>query len=74
MYKVVADFKDLRDNGHAYKVGDIYPHTGEADEARVKVLISPTTQRGALIEYVADVVAEAQEDKPKRGRKKKDGV
>ncbi len=25
MYKVVADFRDLNDNEHLYKVGDEYP-------------------------------------------------
>ena len=84
MYKVIADFKDLRDGGYAYTKGDIYPHEGVADEKRVNVLISPTIGRGALIEYVPDEEpkkAKAKpepevmvEEKPKRGRKKKDGV
>lgn len=78
MYKVIADFKDLRDGGYAYKKGDIYPRIGEADESRVRVLISPTIGRGSLIEYVPDEEpkkeAEAVAEKPKRGRKKKDGV
>lgn len=80
MYRVIADFKDLRDGGYAYKKGDIYPHNGKADDARVRVLISPTIGRGSLIEYVPDEEpktkpnVEAAEDKPKRGRKKKDGV
>lgn len=51
-YKVIADFTDLRDDLHEYKIGDIYPYKGIADEARVKQLITPTTQRGALIEKV----------------------
>lgn len=53
MYKVVKDFKDLM-TGHDYKKGDTYPHTGKADAARVEILARPTTQREALIEFVAD--------------------
>lgn len=57
-YKVISDFKDLRDGGYEYKAGDIYPHTGTADAERVKHLMTPTEQRGALLEEV--------EDKPKK--------
>ena len=28
MYEVIVDFIDLRDNNHAYKVGDKFPHDG----------------------------------------------
>lgn len=54
-YKVIANFKDLRDNGHEYKIGDVYPHTGKADNDRVKNLMKVTAQRGALIEEVPDL-------------------
>ena len=53
-YKVVVDFKDLRDNGYEYKSGDVYPHSGKPDEKRVKQLMTPTDMRGALIAEVAD--------------------
>lgn len=52
-YRVIKDFIDLRDRCHEYKVGDVYPHTGEASVERVNVLMTPTPQRGALIEQVA---------------------
>ena len=57
-YKVISDFKDLRDGGYEYKAGDTYPHTGAADAERVRHLMTPTEQRGALLEEV--------EDKPKK--------
>lgn len=53
-YKVIKDFKDLRDNGYEYKSGDTYPRSGKADEARAKHLMIPTSQRGPLLEEVAD--------------------
>ena len=53
-YKVISDFKDLRDGGYEYKAGDIYPHTGTADADRVQHLMTPTEQRGALIEVVEE--------------------
>ena len=72
-YKVVTNFKDLRDDGHEYKVGDKYPHSGEADAERVKQLITPTSQRGPLI---AEVVKETPkeetvEEKPTSTRRRK---
>ena len=55
-YKVIVDFKDLRDGGYQYKSGDIYPHSGTADPERAAHLMMPTPQRDALIEKVADEV------------------
>ena len=66
MYKAIVDFKDLR-TGHEYKAGDVYPYVGEADTGRVKQLITPTPQRGPLIEEVT-------EEKPVRSGKKKTKV
>lgn len=68
-YKAIVDFKDLQ-AGHDYKAGDAYPFEGEVDEARVKVLATPTTQRGALIEEVADAVPNVVVAEPKRKAKK----
>lgn len=62
-YEVVRDFKDLRDNGHEYKKGDIYPHNGEVDEKRVEQLITPTTQRGPLITKKAETKFVAKKKK-----------
>ena len=64
-YRALVDFKDLMDDGYLYKAGDPYPRVGVADETRVKHLMTPTTQRGALIEEVS----ECTEVKPKRARR-----
>jgi len=39
LYKVIHSFKDLQDNEHIYKIGDIYPRKGvHADKERVDEL------------------------------------
>jgi len=65
-YRVVADFKDLRDGGYEYKSGDAYPHSGTADPDRATHLMTPTPQRGALIEEVAE-----EKKKPSTSKKAK---
>lgn len=56
MFVVLTDFRDLRDGGHQYKKGDAYPRKGVAlDADRAKVLMTPTTMRGALIEEKKEV-------------------
>ena len=66
MYRVVHKFYDLKDNNHAYSVGDTFPHDGvEVDAERVAELASDKNRLGVqLIEEIAE--------KPKRARKKKD--
>ena len=66
MYKVIKRFYDLKDNNHAYSVGDTFPHNGvEVDAERIEELASDKNRLGVpLIEEV--------EEKPKRTRKKKD--
>ena len=54
-YKAVVDFKDLR-TGIDYKAGDIYPKSGSVDKDRAEQLMTPTSQRGPLIEEIAEVV------------------
>lgn len=75
-YKVISDFKDLRDGGYEYKAGDTYPHTGAADAERVKHLMTPTEQRGALLEEVADKPVEETPAEPvaKPSKRKKKEV
>ena len=65
MYRVVHKFYDLKDNNHAYSVGDTFPHNGvEVDAERIAELASDKNRRGIpLIEEV--------EENPKRTRKKK---
>ena len=66
MYKVIKSFTDLKDNNHAYSVGDTFPHNGvEVEAERIAELASDKNRLGVtLIEEVAE--------KPKRARKKKD--
>lgn len=66
MYRVVHKFYDLKDNNHAYSVGDTFPHNGvEVDAERIAELESDKNRIGVPL-------IEAIEEKPKRTRKKKD--
>ena len=66
MYRVVHKFYDLKDNNHAYSVGDTFPHNGvELDAGRLSELASGNNRLGVPL-------IEAIEEKPKRTRKKKD--
>lgn len=66
MYKVIKRFRDLKDNNHAYSVGDTFPHNGvDVDAERIAELASDKNRLGVpLIEEIVE--------KPKRTRKKKD--
>ena len=66
MYRVVHKFYDLKDNNHAYSVGDTFPHDGvEADAERIAELVSDKNRMGVpLIEEVVE--------KPNRTRRKKE--
>ena len=66
MYRVIHKFYDLKDNNHAYSVGDTFPHNGvEVCAERIAELASDKNRRGIpLIEEVAE--------KTKRTRKKKE--
>lgn len=66
MYRVIHKFYDLKDNNHAYSVGDTFPHKGvEVDAERIAELGSDKNLLGVpLIEEIAE--------KPKRTRKKKE--
>ena len=66
MYRVIHKFYDLKDNNHAYSVGDTFPHNGvEVDAERIAELASDKNRLGVPLIYE---IAE----KPKRTRKKKD--
>ena len=56
MYKVVEFFHDLKDGGHAYKPGDVFPREGvKASAARLTELSSANNARGVkLIEKVVE--------------------
>ena len=66
MYRVIHKFYDLKDNNHAYSVGDTFPHNGvKVDAERIAELASDNNRlRVPLIEEIAE--------KQKRTRKKKD--
>lgn len=63
MYRVIEYFTDLKDNNHAYKVGDIFPHDGmEVSEKRLLELSTDANRRHMpLIEKVEIVENEAGE-------------
>lgn len=72
MYRVLVDFKDLKDGGYQYKAGDVYPRNGETDKKRVMQLMSSTPQRGSLIEQVEDKPAEIEvTEETKKSKRKK---
>lgn len=56
MYKVIRRFYDLRDNNHAYFVGDTFPHNGGVVDAdRVDELASGKNKMGVpLIEEIPE--------------------
>lgn len=66
MYSVVHKFYDLKDNNHAYSVGDTFPHNGvEVDAERIAELASDKNRLG--IPLIEEIV-----EKTKWTRKKKD--
>lgn len=60
MYKVIKRFIDLKDNNHAYNVGDEFPHKGMAvSEKRLLELSTDANRRRVpLIEKVEDEIVE----------------
>ena len=63
MYKVVKYFTDLQDNGHAYNVGDTFPHKGKiVSEARYAELAGSNNKQGRPL---IELVEEKAEAKPK---------
>lgn len=64
-YKVIVMFRDLQDNGHTYRPGDVFPRDGvAATPERVAELSGSDNMRGRPL-----IVAEK---KPTRKRVKKD--
>ena len=60
MYKVLAYFTDLQDNGHPYNEGDTFPRFGlTVTENRLKELSTTNNRRGIqLIQFVEQEVEE----------------
>ena len=66
MYRVIHKFYDLKDNNHAYSVGDTFPHNSvEVGAERIAELAS--TQNRRRIPLIEEI-----KEKPKRVRKKKE--
>lgn len=80
MYKVVSDFRDLKDGGYIYRAGDTYPRSGvkaEPTAARIKELSTRENKmKKVLIEKVEEPKVEKAEvaEAPKPKRKKKRDV
>jgi hypothetical protein len=67
MYKVIADFTDLRDNNHLYKTGDVYPREGySANDKRIAFLAGKDNLMGK------PVIAEVQKKERKSKEKAED--
>ena len=65
MYRVIKAFTDLKDNNHAYSVGDLFPHDGvEVDADRLSELASSSNKLGVSL------IEEIEEKRPQRKRKK----
>lgn len=55
MFKVIKYFTDLKDNGHAYNVGDTYPREGlEPSEERCTELAGSNNKLGCPLIAVAE--------------------
>ena len=83
-YKVVKDFKDLKDGGHVYKAGDTFPRFGvKVDEERIVELSTEKNARHEILIEAEEVevpmkaeTVETQNSEPvevssKKVRKKK---
>ena len=65
MYRVIKAFTDLKDNNHAYSVGDTFPHNGvEVDAERIAELASDKNRRGVpLIEEIKSNLSKTKKKK-----------
>ena len=64
MYRVVHKFYDLKDNNHAYSVGDIFPHNG-VDVCAERIAELASDKNRLCVPLIEEVT-----EKPKRTRKK----
>lgn len=61
-YKVVKDFKDLKDNGHVYRTGDLFPRFGvNVGDERIAEL-SSNRNRLKTVLIVPDGVPKVKEE------------
>lgn len=45
-YEVIHRFKDLKDNGHIYNIGDKYPRKGKSSKTRIEELLDRKNKLG----------------------------
>ena len=65
MFKVVKRFYDLKDNNHAYSVGDVFPHQkAKVSEKRIAELSSNKNKMGVPL------IVEIPEQPKKKATKK----
>ena len=65
MYKVVHRFYDLKDNNHAYFVGDVFPHNGvEVCADRMAELASDKNKMG--IPLIVEIVEKTKKKASKK--------
>ena len=65
MYKVVHRFYDLKDNNHAYFVGDVFPHNGvDVDADRVAELASDKNKMG--VPLIVEIVEKSKKKASKK--------
>lgn len=75
-YKVVKDFKDMKDD-HVYRAGDLFPRPdANVGEERIKELSSKNNKRGEVLivavedkEEVSSVAIEKAPEEKKRGKR-----
>lgn len=64
MYKVICRFADLKDNGHVYEVGDVYPRKGKKTTLeRATELMGTSNKIGVPLIEEADIMTPPVEDK-----------
>lgn len=65
MFKVVHGFKDLKDNDHIYKIGDIYPRKEikleDVAKKRIKELSGTNNKIGKVL--IEEIKEEVEEEK-----------
>lgn len=75
MYRVIRFFTDLKDNNHAYNVGDVFPRIGvDVPEERLEELSgSNNKQHAPLIKRIEEPKREpvepVEERQPRRRKK-----
>lgn len=69
--KVLKAFKDLKDGGHIYQVGDNYPRAGYKPDA--KRIAELSGSKNALGEPIIEAEKPAEEPQPEKKPAKKKG-